>query len=386
MLTQKRRTRSNDICSLVTLCVFGLCVSAGSVVAEFESCVASADEYQLAVFYSDLSSNFRDETKEQRKFLREKYQIGGAKRARDAEEETAHGMPAGVKQAIAIVIQFTRRRAARGAAVTGAAAADSFAPVVVDESGASSSSSLAPPRTLLDFSSMTHVEDQIKQLYISPFGSDDMETVGTFMLPMSAPRLLVPDAHTSEERLQQVEHAWRLRVLFLNLVCQPPSHLHALMFDSKSVLCALLAHFHVAALDIDFLSQMSDPYIAAWLVDPDDTKKTGLHLAHLMTAYCNPYLTKHRMERKKLGEPGDNDIVLFMHDMADVRPLMHQLFQQMHQEHLLRPYVHQELCLLPVVIDMQLRGVNGNFDRFAEAEGKLQAKIFAVVRKHTSTP
>lgn len=58
------------------------------------------------------------------------------------------------------------------------------------------------------------------------------------------------------------------------------------------------------------------------------------------------------------------------------------LVQRMTQHKLIKPYVRQELELLPVVIEMQLRGIAVDQSLFDIAEQKLQKKTSELVR-HT---
>ena len=185
-----------------------------------------------------------------------------------------------------------------------------------------------------------------------------MEVVGTFALSLGAPRTLVPSTGADSTELARVDHFWQLRDTFLTLLVSPPPTLHCVVFDVKSVVCALLVHLRVPFLGAQDLPQLSDVLVAAWLLDPDDNRKNKSEASSLMNSYCGSLLSKQQRGpgRKKPAEPGDNDIAVMLQDMGDMHALLDTLARRLRAENLLRPYIAQEMCLQPVLIDMQATG------------------------------
>lgn len=347
--------------------------SVGSdVLSELDACIGVADAYQLAVLNQDLSTNFRSQTNEQRKFLRERY--GGPKRKREADEgdEAPEGTPGGVKPAIALLVQFTRRkpRGQSASAVPAAAASASAAAGAETSASLDIDASVALPP--LNLGALQSMDERESLDYVSPCGDWPMETIGTFALSLGAPCVLVPAAGATSVDLDRAEHYWRVRTTLLSLVSEPPAHLHCLVFDVKAVVCALLVHFRVPFLGAPDLPQLSDAMAAAWLLDPDDNRKTKLDAPVLMNSYCGSLIAR-QAGRKRPAEPGDQDIAVLMQDLADTPALLHALARRMQAERLLRPFVAQEMPLQAVLIDMQTRGQHGHAETEADAEANADA-------------
>jgi hypothetical protein len=237
-----------------------------------------------------------------------------------------------------------------------------------------------------------------------------MEVVETFVLPAANPMALLPRATAATasstsaaggsggasatsspaaataaplSELQRIEHNWSLRSTLLSLLQFPPSHLHGLVFDAKAVLCSLLVHLHLPFLDLDELPQLTDVKVAAWLTDPDDLKKTELDMGHLMSAHCGPYVARARHTRAQVSDPGEHDVDVFLQDVSDLPILLSSVAHRLEQQSLLRPFVEQELFLLPVIIDMQLRGVQVDLKQLGQAKLALKRHIDQIVRTNT---
>lgn len=331
----------------------------------------ACDQYQVAMLHTNLSTNFRAETKEQRKWF--KQQFGGRKRGRRAGEAAAagatdeddadqHGLPGAVEPCIAMLFQFTRRKAPGAPAV---------------ETGRLNP--ISPPMYPLepiDTAPPDPLDESWSVQCMSPFGSHELQTVRTFFLRMHLPRALEVRAEQTHAERQAVQRAWALRSTLLTLLKTPPPHLHCMLYDAKSIVCALLVHFRVPALDCDLLPHLTDVKLAAWMLDPDDAFEFKLECPKIF-AKLFPADAKAVIQ----GAPGDEDVRLLLQDMERLPRLEIALGRNLQTEQLIRPLMHQEHCVLPVAIDMQMRGVTVDFTKFQEGRMLLDQKITEQVRE-----
>lgn len=330
---------------------------APSVLHSLRACIDSSVAYSMSVFNQDLSTNFRSATNAQRKFARERL----GTRRKEEVESIANG---GVKTPMFIIIEMWQRQPAHGDN-----SADSNVKSSVDTTPLSS----RDPYSI----------DSINPYPFSCDGIPSLVRSGIFMLPLfkSIKLAASSDHHVSEDARRTIDHHWQLRQIFIDLLEQPPPLLHGVLFDAKSVICALLAHFHVSRLSVDQMPQMADAKIAAWMCDPDDTHDSKFTVDGLMEAW--KIAPPAGFTRVSVGPPGDRDIDVMMQDQSDVRRLFDGLARRMQQQQLLQAYVRQEMRVLPVVIEMQLRGIAIDLSLFDIAKVKLDEKLRKLVNhKH----
>jgi hypothetical protein len=174
------------------------------------------------------------------------------------------------------------------------------------------------------------------------------------------------------EAIRDQNIAVDLKKLILEELLSHPE-MEKYLYNAKNIICALLVFFGERTLHQLQINRLFDSQIAAWLVDPDNHKKTYYEFDKLLQFYASNTTT--------CSDPGwtSNISVQKLHQsMQQSIYLWPKLRDLLQQNQLIDVYFKQESLMIALLAEMQHTGVACDVNQLRRAKDQMLNEIRAI--------
>ena len=128
-------------------------------------------------------------------------------------------------------------------------------------------------------------------------------------------------------------------------------------------------------LPLNFLPRLIGVDVAAWMLDPDDSRKSdGFQFNHLYDMYCS--VSKPRLEGQRLlTAEATNEMKTCLQDVSNLASLWAKLELQLARANMLNTFKFQEMLLTQILAEMQVVGVPFDDQLFRKRRGEVQKEL-----------